>query len=140
MYPREGDWEKNEFHVYMYFSLNSPRSRCQLKKGKSINELEHIAKIKGYEMDASEVMEYMPSNNDLFLVLKALKKADELRDLRRKCKEEGIEYKEISKKLKKEVKHFQDEIDEIEEKAERERPQGISLCELMNEIGYIKKN
>lgn len=143
LYPREGDWEKNEFHVYVYFSLTSPKSRCQIKNGELTEDsppTRHVAKPKGHPIESQDMLEYMPNNNDLLLLLEALQKADELREHRRQLKNLDVNTPKMVKRLKEEVRRFHKEvIDKFEKEAEKEKPKGISLDKMLEEIGYIKR-
>jgi hypothetical protein len=143
LYPREGDWEKNEFHVYAYFSLTSPKSRCQIKNGELAEDSPptgHVAKPKRHPIESQDMLEYMPNNNDLLILLEALQKADELRELRRQLKNQGVDIPKMVKRLKEKVRKFHKEvIDRFEKRAEKEKPKGISLDKMLEEIGYIKR-
>ena len=133
--PIEGDWEKDEFGVFAYFSLTGHRSRCRIRKGGSKGE--YVSSPTKYTLGSGDVLEYMPNYNDLLILLKALQKADDLRELRKNLKDNGVGGKDLTDKLKKEVDDHQKEIDENIAALKEGKPK-MNFAEMLNKLGYIK--
>jgi len=97
LYLGPGDFEANEVQVCIYLPLTIPRSRARIRVGGPQGD--QVTKPLGYPISSNDVLEYMPTNRDLEILLKKLKQADELRDLRNKLKKEGKTTDEIREAL-----------------------------------------